>query len=76
MADSWPATGRLIYLRRTTQARFVNLLGHTLYLDQGRPHRLVRIEVSLATGLMAFYTRRRREPNSQPPFTASLIDFQ
>jgi len=61
-----PLGRRLIYLRSTTESGYVNLLGSTIYVDEARPHRLVRVEVSLATGLMAFYTLRRWEPNSQP----------
>lgn len=61
-----PPQGRLIYLRRTTEKGHVNLLGHTITVDDTWPHRLVRVEVDLAAGTMSCYALRRREPHWQP----------
>jgi transposase len=58
--------GRLIFLRRTTDAGGVGLLGHTFSLDPLWPHRLVRCEVQLDAGVIQFYRLRRREPADQP----------
>lgn len=76
-----PPQGRLIYLRRTTESEYVNLLGHTIYVDEFWPHRLVRVKVNLATESMAFYALRRREPNLQPllrsaPYRFPVREFQ
>jgi hypothetical protein len=38
----------------------------TTPLPISRPHRLVRCEVDLGAGSVAFYALRRRDPNQQP----------
>ncbi len=58
--------GRIIYLRRTSEEGIVKLLGHSFFVDKNWPHRLVRAEVDLDTGLIAIYALRRREPTQQP----------
>ena len=57
--------GRIIYLRRTSEQGKVNLLGHSFFVDQNWPHRLVRAEVNLDAGVISFYALRRREPAQQ-----------
>jgi transposase-like protein len=58
--------GRIVYLRRTSELGKVNLLGHSFFVDQNWPHRLVRAEVNLNAGVISFYALRRREPAQQP----------
>jgi hypothetical protein len=58
--------GRIIYLRRTSEQGKVNLLGHSFFVDQNWPHRLVRAEVNLDASVISFYALRRKEPMQQP----------
>lgn len=58
--------GRIVYLRRTSEHGKVNLFGHSFFVDQHWPHRLVRAEVNLNAGVISFYALRRREPAQQP----------
>lgn len=58
--------GRIVYLRRTSEHGKVNLFGHSFFVDQNWPHRLVRAEVNLNAGVISFYALRRREPAQQP----------
>lgn len=58
--------GRLIYLRRSNEESRVSLLGHRFCLGAPWPSRLVRAEVDLVGGHIAFYALRRREPHQQP----------
>jgi len=61
-----PPRGRLIYLRRTSEQGTVEVLGYTFEVDPHWTHRLVRAEVNLEVGKIAFYGLRRREPGLQP----------
>jgi hypothetical protein len=61
-----PLRGRVVYLRRTTDAGAIELLGHRIVVSDGWPHRLVRAEVDLNQGAMRFHALRRREPDEQP----------
>jgi len=61
-----PPMGRLVFLRRTTDAGLVTVLGHRLPVDRHWLHRLVRAEVDLDRGGFRFYALRRREPEDQP----------
>jgi hypothetical protein len=61
-----PLRGHLVYLRRTSEYGTVQLLGHTFTVNALWPHRLVRCEVDLDVGCIAFYALRRREPTQQP----------
>ena len=58
-------TGKLIYIRRTSDGSTVHLLGRTFDLDLPA-HRLVRCEVALDDGYIRFFRLRRREPHLQP----------
>lgn len=58
--------GRLLYLRRSDEESHVSLLGHRFGLGAPWPSRLVRAEVDLVDGHIAFYALRRREPHQQP----------
>jgi hypothetical protein len=69
--DDWldvegPAMGRLVFLRRTTEAGTASVLGHAFPVDRHWLHRLVRAEVDLDLGRLRFYALRRREPTEQP----------
>jgi len=80
--DHWPArrpfpanlsldwqtrpTGSIVYLRRTSEAGTVKLLGHVFELDPLWPHRLVRCEVDLDREQIRCYRLRRRQPSEQP----------
>ncbi len=61
-----PPRGLIVFLRRTTAAGAISLLGHTLPVDQHWKHRLVRAEVDLTTEEMRFHALRRRDPTDQP----------
>lgn len=58
--------GRVIYLRRTTDAVTVSLLGRSFAVDAHWTHRLVRCEVDLDAHCIRFHALRRRDPSSQP----------
>lgn len=70
--DDWeldyqrPLQGLVIFLRRTTDAGKVSLLGRTFPVSPLWPHRLVRAEVHLSEGRIDFYALRRRDPTYQP----------
>lgn len=59
-------TGNIIYLRRTSAAGSVKVLGHTFSIDPLWPHRLVRCEVDLDAHQIRCYRLRRRDPSDQP----------
>ena len=61
-----PLHGRMVFLRRTTEQGQVHLLGRSFRVDSNWPHRLVRAEVDLDRGRIAFYALRRRDPSAQP----------
>ena len=61
-----PLRGRLIYLRRTDGSGTAEVLGRRFDVDATWPNRLVRAEVDLVAGTIAFYRLRRREPADQP----------
>jgi hypothetical protein len=55
---------------RANMAR-CSCLGHTFTVDPRWAQRLVRCEVELEAGSMAFYALRRREPSQQPLLRAA-----
>jgi transposase-like protein len=68
----WRATrGRIVFLRRTTETGSVSILGHRLPVDRHWPYRLVRAELDIAVGQVAFFALRRREPAIQPLLATS-----
>lgn len=76
-----PPQGRVIFLRRTTEAGATSLLGHTFPIDPLWPHRLVRCEVDLQGSVIRVYALRRREPADQPllrelPYTLPTRPFR
>lgn len=58
--------GTIVFLRRTTAAGTIALLGRTFPVDRHWPHRLVRAEVDLAADEIRVHALRRREPTDQP----------
>jgi hypothetical protein len=58
--------GRIIYLRRTSAAGVVEVLGRSFDVDPHWLNRLVRVEVDLDGDKIRIYRLRRREPQDQP----------
>ena len=63
---SVPPAGRLVFLRRTSDAGSVSILGRRYPVDAHWPHRLVRGELDLDARRLRFFALRRREPDQQP----------
>ncbi len=63
---SAPPAGRLVFLRRTSDAGSVSILGVRYPVDPRWPHRLVRGELDLDARRLRFFALRRREPEDQP----------
>lgn len=58
--------GVVIFIRRSSEAGTVSLLGRTVAVDPLWPHRLVRCEVDLSAQTIRSHALRRREPHHQP----------
>jgi putative transposase len=58
--------GRIVYLRRTSAAGTVDVLGQSFAVDPHWLNRLVRVEVDLDGDKVRIYRLRRREPRDQP----------
>ena len=61
-----PLHGKAIYIRRTTEAGQVTLLGRTFAVDSKWIRRLVRCEVDFSGHYIDFYALRRRDPDNHP----------
>jgi putative transposase len=61
-----PLQGKAIYIRRTTDAGQVTLLGRTFAVDSKWIRRLVRCEVDFSSHCINFYALRRRDPGNHP----------
>jgi hypothetical protein len=61
-----PPSGRLVFLRRTSDVGTATILGHAFAVDRHWLRRLVRAEVDLDLGRLRFFALRRREPTDQP----------
>jgi hypothetical protein len=59
-------SGRIIFIRRTSDKGMVGLLGRQFAADAHWVHRLVRCEVDIAAKEIRVYALRRREPSKQP----------
>jgi type IV secretory pathway VirD2 relaxase len=55
----------VIFIRRSSEAGTVSLLGRTFEVDALWPHRLVRCDMNLAAQTIRFHALRRREPHYQ-----------
>lgn len=69
------AAARLVFIRRTTQAGQVSLLGRRFAVEPQWAGRLVRCEVVLSQGLIAFYRLRRRAPSEQPLLRRTVYEL-
>lgn len=58
--------GRVIFLRRTSDAGAATVLGRAFLVDRHWVRRLVRAEIDLDLGRIQFFALRRREPTDQP----------
>lgn len=58
-------SGCLLFLRRTSGAGNIVLLGHDFPVSATWPNRLVRCEVDLAADMIRVYGLRRQEPDQQ-----------
>ena len=61
-----PLQGKAIYIRRTTDAGQVTLLGRTFPVDSKWIRRLVRCEVDFSNHFINFYALRRKDPDNHP----------
>jgi hypothetical protein len=61
-----PLAGRVIFIRRTSEAGSVLLLKRIFTVDRDWPHRLVRAELDLDADKIHFYRLRKRDPEDQP----------
>ena len=61
-----PPHGRMIFIRRTTLAGSVDILGRHYPVDRAWLHRLVRAELDLDALVIRVHALRRREPDDQP----------
>lgn len=63
------SAGMVIYIRRTSEAGTMTLLGHTWRVHRHWCHRLVRAEVDLRNEVIRCFALRRRAPEEQPLLT-------
>jgi hypothetical protein len=63
---SAPPSGRIVFLRRTTDQGQASILGLRYPVDRRWVHRLVRGELDLDARRLRFFALRRREPEDQP----------
>ena len=61
-----PPSGRLVFIRRTTDDGHASILGVRYPVDSRWIHRLVRGELDLDARRLRFFALRRREPELQP----------
>jgi hypothetical protein len=61
-----PPSGRIVFIRRTTIAGRIDVLGRLDDIDRHWPQRLVRAELDLDARLIRVHALRRREPAVQP----------
>lgn len=65
-AEPAPASGRIIFIRRTSETGDARILGRNFAIDALWPRRLVRCELDLNEAVIRCYRLRRREPFDQP----------
>lgn len=58
--------GQVVFLRRTSGAGVVSMLGRNFRVDALWPHRLVRADVDLDHEIIRFHALRRKDPSHQP----------
>ncbi|MGH7412667.1 MAG: hypothetical protein ACREKJ_00500 [Candidatus Rokuibacteriota bacterium] len=67
--------GTVIFIRRSSEAGTVSLLGHSFEVDALWPHRLVRCDMHLTAHTIRFHALRRREPHHQPLLREAPYSF-
>jgi hypothetical protein len=70
-----PLSGRVIFIRRTSEAGSVVILKRSFEVDPDWPHRLVRAELDLDADKIHFYRLRRRDPHDQPLLCTAAYTF-
>ena len=55
--------GKVIFIRRTTDEEYVEVMGHWWLVPGAGAHKLVRADVDLTKNKISFYRLRRREPS-------------
>jgi hypothetical protein len=61
-----PASGRIVFLRRTTDRGAAVILGRRHLVDRSWVHRLVRAELDIDAGRIEAFALRRADPAHQP----------
>jgi putative transposase len=61
-----PPSGRLAFIRRTSDAGAISVLGRSYPVDPRWVHRLVRAELDLDLRRLQFFALRRADPDAQP----------
>jgi hypothetical protein len=61
-----PPSGRIVFIRRTSDQGQASILGLGYPVDRHWIHRLVRAELDLDERRLRFFALRRREPEDQP----------
>jgi hypothetical protein len=59
-------SGTIVFIRRTSETGTVRVLEQTYLADPQWPHRLVRVEVNVATLALRIFRLRRKAPERQP----------
>lgn len=70
-----PITGRVIFIRRTSEAGSIVVLKRTFMVDRDWPHRLVRAELDLDADQIHFHRLRKRDPENQPLIRSADYKF-
>jgi hypothetical protein len=68
------ASGRLVFLRRTSDTGAVTILNRLYPVDRLWVHRLVRAELDIDAGRIDVFALRRRDPDDQPLITQLPFD--
>jgi hypothetical protein len=69
-----PASGRIVFLRRTTDRGAVTILNRRRVVDRAWVHRLVRAELDIDAGRIDIFALRRRDPAHQPQLAEVRYD--
>lgn len=64
--DQAKVKGRIIYIRRSDERGWVEVLGRSYEVSANWKHRLVRCEIDIDHKEIRFYSLRRSDPKSQP----------
>lgn len=70
-----PPSGKVVFLRRTSESGAITLLGRSFPVDPLWQHRLVRAEVDLEADLIHFYRLRKSDPSDQPLLGQARYQF-